>query len=261
MPAKKNCECYITPHDWNYITLRDLDKFLFITDIIRSLSAPKKRDVSPPPYDSDSCVSGSDSDEDYLSETESVSTARGKTPTRGGKRTRKRAVSESEVSSSEDVVGPSSKRTSGRKGRKVQKKDEEGDEEEVSSSEDVAGPSSKRTPARKGRKVQKKDEEGDDEEEIIDMSSSEKLGYPKKTYKLSDKNFLKYGNVTIPKCKKTGNGPWTYEAVTFERKDEGNKKKKTKTWTFSIHAKHHAKIQEITTKAMIANGLTPYTGK
>ena len=227
MPAKKNCECYITPHDWDYITPRDLDKFLFITDIIRSLSAPKKRDVSPPPYDSDSCVSGSDSDEDYLSETESVSTARGKTPTRGGKRTRKRAVSESEVSSSEDV----------------------------------AGPSSKRTPARKGRKVQKKDEEGDDEEEIIDMSSSEKLGYPKKTYKLSDKNFLKYGNVTIPKCKKTGNGPWTYEAVTFERKDEGNKKKKTKTWTFSIHAKHHAKIQEITTKAMIANGLTPYTGK
>ena len=227
MPAKKNCECYITPHDWNYITPRDLDKFLFITDIIRSLSAPKKRDVSPPPYDSDSCVSGSDSDEDYLSETESVSTARGKTPTRGGKRTRKRAVSESEVSSSEDVAGPSSKRTSGRK----------------------------------GRKVQKKDEEGDDEEEIIDMSSSEKLGYPKKTYKLSDKNFLKYGNVTIPKCKKTGNGPWTYEAVTFERRDEGNKKKKTKTWTFSIHAKHHAKIQEITTKAMIANGLTPYTGK
>lgn len=101
--------------------------------------------------------------------------------------------------------------------------------------------------------------------EVVDMSTDENPGYPPKSYKINKKTSMVFDMVTIPKCKKTNRGPWTYEGVTFRREEEDDDKKKKKKggktdWTFSIHAKYAKNIQEASTRAMIAAGLTPYTG-
>ena len=99
-------------------------------------------------------------------------------------------------------------------------------------------------------------------DDVFDLSIEKVPPYPKREYILSDKYKMIYGKVHVPQSKDSAKPPFDYSAVTFKREDETTKRKKggPKTWTFSLPARLNKELQEASTRAMIAAGLTPYTG-
>lgn len=142
----------------------------------------------------------------------------------------------------------------------------EEEEEEDEEEEKPTPPTPAKKPARKRKQPCK--EESKDDTDIVDLTNEVK--YPRKTYRLSKKNLMVFGPVNVDACKKTGKNAYTYEGLQFKRIDDeanGNGKKKKKgddkkpDWNLSMPVMLNAKVQEASTRAMIAAGLKPYTGE
>lgn len=156
-------------------------------------------------------------------------------------RSKKRKQSSEDDEHSED---DSSKAGPSKRPRKRRQPVEEDDERK--------GKSSRGTPA---RRVAESDN-------VCDLTTK-RIRYPPMTYNIAKNCDLIYGKVSIPACKKTSKPAFSFDGMTFKRKDPEDKKKKGKDsgWTFSLHTEVTSAIQEATTRAMIAAGQTPYTGE
>lgn len=157
-------------------------------------------------------------------------------------RSKKRKQSSEDDEHSED---DSSKAGPSKRPRKRRQPVEEDDERKGKSS-------SRGTPA---RRVAESDN-------VCDLTTK-RIRYPPMTYNIAKNCDLIYGKVSIPACKKTSKPAFSFDGMTFKRKDPEDKKKKGKDsgWTFSLHTEVTSAIQEATTRAMIAAGQTPYTGE
>ena len=100
-------------------------------------------------------------------------------------------------------------------------------------------------------------------EDVVDLATDE-VRYPPKTYRLSKRSYMRFGTIKVDPCKKTGKAAYEYEGLELKRVDDDSKKKKKpgvkNDWSWCANANLTPKIQEASTRAMIAAGQTPYTG-
>ena len=120
--------------------------------------------------------------------------------------------------------------------------------------------SNKETPA---VEVKRKKASVGEPEDVVDLATDE-VRYPPKTYRLSKRSYMRFGTIKVDPCKKTGKAAYEYEGLELKRVDDDSKKKKKpgvkNDWSWCANASLTPKIQEASTRAMIAAGQTPYTG-